>query len=108
MLPTSEAAPDGPRHRASRLSAILDLLATRGGLSVSAAASELDVSEATIRRDFAELSRRQLVTRNHGGVVATSVAYELPYSTARASTTPTSTASPGPRPPSSRPAPSSR
>lgn len=79
MPSTSEAAPDGPRHRASRLSAILDLLATRGGLSVSAAAEELEVSEATVRRDFAELSRRQLVTRNHGGVVATSVAYELPY-----------------------------
>lgn len=79
MLPTSEAAQDGPRHRASRLSAILDLLATQGRLSVSAAAEALEVSEATIRRDFAELTRRQLVTRNHGGVVATSVAYELPY-----------------------------
>ena len=33
----------------------------------------------TVRRDFAELARRQLVTRHHGGVVATSVAYELPY-----------------------------
>lgn len=79
MSSTTEAAQDGRRHRASRLSAILDLLATRGRLSVTDAAGELGVSEATIRRDFAELTRRQLVTRNHGGVVATSVAYELPF-----------------------------
>lgn len=72
-------ATDAPRHRASRLSAILDLLATAGRLSVADAAEQLGVSEATIRRDFSELARRQLVNRNHGGVVATSVAYELPY-----------------------------
>ncbi|KGN30797.1 alkaline phosphatase [Knoellia sinensis KCTC 19936] len=79
MTERLDVAPDGHRHRASRLSAILDLLATEGRLSVSAAAERLGVSEATIRRDFSELTRRQLVTRNHGGVVATSVAYELPY-----------------------------
>lgn len=79
-MPSSpDTASDAPRQRASRLSAILDLLATEGRLSVTAASGRLDVSEATIRRDFAELARRQLVTRNHGGVVATSVAYELPY-----------------------------
>ncbi len=58
---------------------MLDLLATSGRLSVDEAADRLGVSHATIRRDFAELARRQLVTRHHGGVVATSVAYELPY-----------------------------
>jgi DeoR/GlpR family transcriptional regulator of sugar metabolism len=58
---------------------MLDRLATAGRLGVSEAAELLGVSEATIRRDFAELARRQLVARNHGGVVATSVAYELPY-----------------------------
>ena len=79
MSPTDEAAREAPLHRASRLSAILDLLATQGRLTVTAASDALEVSEATIRRDFAELTRRQLVTRNHGGVVATSVAYELPY-----------------------------
>lgn len=79
MSSRTTMAGEAPRQRASRLSAILDLLATEGRLSVSAAAEYLEVSEATIRRDFAELSRRQLVTRNHGGVVATSVAYELPY-----------------------------
>ena len=79
MTPPSSENADGPRHRPSRLSAILDLLATDGRLSVSDAAAHLEVSEATIRRDFAELTRRQLATRNHGGIVATSVAYELPY-----------------------------
>jgi DeoR family transcriptional regulator of aga operon len=58
---------------------MLDRLATQGRLSVTEAAELLDVSEATIRRDFSELAQRQLVTRNHGGIVATSVAYELPY-----------------------------
>lgn len=68
-----------PRSRASRWSAMLDHLATNGRLGVGEAADLLGVSEATVRRDFTELARRQLVARNHGGVVATSVAYELPY-----------------------------
>lgn len=65
---------------------MLDRLATAGRLGVAEAAQLVAVSEATIRRDFAELARRQLVTRNHGGVVATSVAYELPdhYRSSRA------------------------
>lgn len=58
---------------------MLDRLATVGRLGVGEAAELLGVSEATIRRDFSELAKRQLVARNHGGVVATSVAYELPY-----------------------------
>ena len=58
---------------------MLDRLATTGRLGVGEAADLLGVSEATIRRDFSELAKRQLVARNHGGVVATSVAYELPY-----------------------------
>src|SRR4051812_29582505 len=65
--------------RASRWSIMLDRLATTGRLGVGEAADLLGVSEATIRRDFSELAKRQLVARNHGGVVATSVAYELPY-----------------------------
>ncbi len=59
---------------------MLDHLATSGRLGVAEAAAQLGVSEATVRRDFTELAKRQLVARNHGGVVATSVAYELPYS----------------------------
>lgn len=67
------------RDRAARLGLILDRLAERGRLEVAEAASMLGVSGATVRRDFSELSRRQLATRRHGGIVATSVAYELPY-----------------------------
>jgi DeoR family transcriptional regulator, aga operon transcriptional repressor len=70
---------DLARNRASRWSTMLDRLATVGRLGVGEAAELLGVSEATIRRDFSELAKRQLVARNHGGVVATSVAYELPY-----------------------------
>ncbi|WP_344060910.1 DeoR/GlpR family DNA-binding transcription regulator [Terrabacter lapilli] len=75
MSQESDLAPS----RASRWSTMLDRLATQGRLGVSEAAELLGVSEATIRRDFSELARRQLVARNHGGVVATNVAYELPY-----------------------------
>ena len=64
--------------RSSRLTVLLDLLARQGRLSVSEAATALGVSEATIRRDFNELARQQFVTRTHGGVVAASVAYDLP------------------------------
>ncbi len=70
---------DLARNRASRWSIMLDRLATTGRLGVGEASELLGVSEATIRRDFSELAKRQLVARNHGGVVATNVAYELPY-----------------------------
>lgn len=78
-LPPDGRASPGRASRASRWSAMLDHLATSSRLGVGEAADLLGVSEATIRRDFTELARRQLVARNHGGVVATSVAYELPY-----------------------------
>lgn len=67
------------RDRAARSAAILDLLATRGRLSVADAVAALKVSEATIRRDFADLADEQLVSRTHGGIVASSVAYQLPF-----------------------------
>jgi len=53
-------------------------LAEHGRLSVSQVCAELDVSESTLRRDFAEFAAQQLGTRTHGSVLATSVAYELP------------------------------
>jgi DeoR family transcriptional regulator, aga operon transcriptional repressor len=64
--------------RGTRWSALLGLLAEHGRLSVAQAVAELGVSEATVRRDFGELAAQQLVTRTHGGVVATAVAYDLP------------------------------
>ena len=64
--------------RADRWRRLLDLVAERGRLGVEEAARELSVSAATIRRDFAALADQQLATRTHGGIVATSVAYDLP------------------------------
>ena len=66
------------RDRGQRWSSLLGLLAGHGRLSVSQVCAELGVSEATVRRDFRELAAQQPVTRTHGGVVATSVAYALP------------------------------
>ncbi|WP_076472732.1 DeoR/GlpR family DNA-binding transcription regulator [Micromonospora avicenniae] len=65
--------------RSRRLQALLEILAARGGrLSVAEGAAALQVSEATVRRDFTALAEQQLVTRTHGGIVAGSVAYDLP------------------------------
>ena len=74
----ADPASDGRGGRSWRLRTLLDLLAGTGRLSVTDAAGELGVSEATVRRDFTSLAKQQLVTRTHGGVVATSVAYDLP------------------------------
>ena len=67
-----------PQQRSERWRLLLSLLADRGTLSVGDAAIELGVSAATVRRDFTSLEQQQLATRTHGGVVATSVAYDLP------------------------------
>lgn len=76
---SAAVADDGEgRDRSQRWSTLLHLLAERGRLSVSEVAAELGVSEATVRRDFTQLARQQLVSRTHGGVVATAVAYDLP------------------------------
>lgn len=64
--------------RSRRWQAMLELLSERTRLSVGETAAELGVSEATVRRDFSALAEQQLVSRTHGGVVATSVAYDLP------------------------------
>lgn len=61
-----------------RMRTLLDLLAQQGRLTVTDATAALGVSEATIRRDFTALASQQLATRTHGGVVASSVAYDLP------------------------------
>lgn len=68
----------GRGDRSWRLRTLLDLLAETGRLSVTDAAAALGVSEATVRRDFTSLAKQQLATRTHGGVVAASVAYDLP------------------------------
>ncbi|WP_068921234.1 DeoR/GlpR family DNA-binding transcription regulator [Planobispora rosea] len=71
--------------RYERWNAILELLAQEGRLTVERAAESLDVSTATIRRDFDQLAQQQMLMRTRGGAVAQSVSYDLPlrYKTAR-------------------------
>lgn len=71
--------------RYERWNLLLELLARDGRLSVEDAARELAVSTATVRRDFEELARQQMLTRTRGGAVGNTVAYDLPlrYKTAR-------------------------
>ncbi len=69
----------------ARWSALLEMLTRDGRLEVEAAAEELRVSAATIRRDLDELARQQMVTRTHGGAALNAIAYDLPlrYKAAR-------------------------
>lgn len=64
--------------RAARLTAILDLLATQGEVTVEELVERFGASPATTRRDLDSLAEKRLLTRTHGGAVAQSVAYELP------------------------------
>jgi DeoR family transcriptional regulator, aga operon transcriptional repressor len=71
--------------RYTRLNTLLELLNERGKLDIDQVAVELDVSAATIRRDFDHLADQQLVTRTRGGAVSSAVSYDLPlrYKTSR-------------------------
>jgi DeoR family transcriptional regulator of aga operon len=71
--------------RYARWNALLELLTDSGRVSVEDAASRLDVSQATIRRDFDQLAQQQMITRTRGGAVANGVSYDLPlrYKTAK-------------------------
>jgi DeoR family transcriptional regulator of aga operon len=64
--------------REDRLNKILELLVSSGTLEVETAASTLEVSIATIRRDFDVLAERQLLNRTHGGAVAIGGSFALP------------------------------
>jgi len=73
-------------EQSSRWNLLLAMLAQRGRLTVAEVCAELGVSEATVRRDFGVLAAQQLAARTHGGVVATTVAYDLPARYRTAST----------------------
>jgi DeoR family transcriptional regulator, aga operon transcriptional repressor len=64
--------------RYRRWNELLELLAADGQLQVERAAQVLGVSAATVRRDFDELARQQMLTRIRGGAVAQGVTYDLP------------------------------
>jgi DeoR/GlpR family transcriptional regulator of sugar metabolism len=53
----------------ARLRLIEELLAERGSLSLRDALTEINVSEMTLRRDFASLERLGLVERTWGGIL---------------------------------------
>lgn len=67
-----------PVNRYERWNVLLELIAESGQLDVVETAQKLDVSTATIRRDFDELAAQQLLTRTRGGAAAHSVSYDLP------------------------------
>ncbi|MET0235788.1 MAG: DeoR/GlpR family DNA-binding transcription regulator [Kibdelosporangium sp.] len=71
-----------------RWNALLEIIARDGRLEVDSAATELDVSTATIRRDLDRLAQQQMVTRTRGGATSNNVSYDLPlrYKTARHAT----------------------
>ena len=64
--------------RYRRWNDLLELLAAAGQLQIEDAAKALNVSAATIRRDFDELASQQMLTRIRGGAVAQAVNYDLP------------------------------
>ncbi|MFD5812711.1 DeoR/GlpR family DNA-binding transcription regulator [Streptomyces sp. NPDC127038] len=74
--------------RDARWKALLELLLEQGRLDVEEAAARLEVSAATIRRDFDQLAEQQMLVRTRGGAVVHGVSYELPlrYKTARHAT----------------------
>jgi DeoR family transcriptional regulator of aga operon len=61
-----------------RLGLILQELNEHGSVGVGGLAERLSVSEASVRRDLQLLERQKLLTRTHGGAVASGVLYELP------------------------------
>lgn len=61
-----------------RLSSILERLNEHGAVDVAELAAGMGVSQASIRRDLQLLESQQLLTRTHGGAVASGVLYELP------------------------------
>ena len=71
--------------RYARWNALLELLTESGRVTVEEAAAKLTVSQATIRRDFDQLTQQQMITRTRGGAVANGVSYDLPlrYKTAK-------------------------
>ena len=65
-------------NKQDRLSRILELAIERSSLEVEEVALLLDVSPATVRRDFDALAKRQLLSRTHGGAVASGGSIALP------------------------------
>ncbi len=65
-------------RKAERLNVILDRVSADGSVAVADLARELDVSEATVRRDLQALTRDRLLVRTHGGALARDSGEEVP------------------------------
>ncbi len=65
-------------RRHERLTGILELVASRGSVTIDQVIQSFAVSAATARRDVDELAEQQLVTRTRGGATAFSLTYDLP------------------------------
>ncbi|HEY2298036.1 MAG TPA: DeoR/GlpR family DNA-binding transcription regulator [Jatrophihabitans sp.] len=61
-----------------RLGLILQRLNEHGSVGVTGLSDSFGVSEASVRRDLHLLEKQKLLTRTHGGAVASGVLYELP------------------------------
>ena len=83
MEAESQLMGQGPKVLAQvRHDRILEALAKRGSVSVREVASELAVSEMTVRRDLIELEREGRLVRTHGGAVRTSKAIDAAFASA--------------------------
>ena len=79
MLETSTGCAYCARmRREDRLGLILRQLNETGSVGVVELAEHLTSPQASVRRDLHLLEQQQLLTRTHGGAVASGVLYELP------------------------------
>jgi len=65
-------------NRQERLTNILELVVEKGNIEVEEIANLLNVSTATVRRDFDVLASKQLLNRTHGGASATGGSLGIP------------------------------
>ncbi|WP_299999819.1 DeoR/GlpR family DNA-binding transcription regulator [uncultured Cedecea sp.] len=57
-------------HKTARQKFLMELLMKEGQASINALVEKLQVSADTVRRDLAELEKKGLAQKNHGGAVA--------------------------------------
>jgi DeoR family transcriptional regulator of aga operon len=69
-------ASSGKRSR--RMIDIVELVTSRGAVSLADLSRELKVSAATVRRDLADLEYQRMIVRTHGGATGVEARTELP------------------------------
>ena len=74
MSPASTS--DRPAFTEERRQQILERVRVEGRVRVKDLAQSIGVTEATIRKDIADLDRTRLLRRTHGGAIAINPAYE--------------------------------